>query len=155
MIYIKNNIFYRHRPDLESADVENIWVEIRSLKNKYLIGHFYRPPNATVDFWDKFDSTIEKASEENLDLIILGDLNHDISNSNSPLLRILQNMINDPTRVTNTTSTCIDLLFTNHESIISDLKVLPPFNSDHSTITAEINYKTYKAQAYKKNYLEI
>ena len=130
LIYIKNNIFYRHRPDLESADVENIWVEIRSLKNKYLIGHFYRPPNATVDFWDKFDSTIEKASEENLDLIILGDLNHDIlkTNSNSPLLRILskynlQNMINEPTRVTNTTSTCIDLLFTNHESIISDLKV--------------------------------
>ena len=157
LIYIKNNIFYRHRPDLESADVENIWVEIRSLKNKYLIGHFYRPPNATVDFWDKFDSTIEKASEENLDLIILGDLNHDIlkTNSNSPLLRILskynlQNMINEPTRVTNTTSTCIDLLFTNHESIISDLKVLPPFNSDHSTITAEITYKTYKAQAYKK-----
>ena len=157
LIYIKNNIFYRHRPDLESADVENIWVEIRSLKNKYLIGHFYRPPNATVDFWDKFDSTIEKASEENLDLIILGDLNHDIlkTKSNSPLLRILskynlQNMINEPTRVTNATSTCIDLLFTNHESIISDLKVLPPFNSDHSTITAEITYKTYKAQAYKK-----
>ena len=32
LIYIKNNIFYRHRPDLESADVENIWVEIRFLK---------------------------------------------------------------------------------------------------------------------------
>ena len=32
LIYIKNNILYRHRPDIESADVENIWVEIRSLK---------------------------------------------------------------------------------------------------------------------------
>ena len=61
------------------------------LKSKSLFGHFYRPPNATVDFWDKFDNTIEKASEENLDIIILGDLNHDIlkTNSNSPLLRIL------------------------------------------------------------------
>ena len=94
LIYIKNNIFYRHRPGLESPDVENIWVEIRSLKNKYLIGHFYRPPNATVDFWDKFDNTIEKASEENLDLIILGDLNHDIlkTNSNGPFLEFCQNI---------------------------------------------------------------
>ena len=49
--------------------MENIWVEIRSLKNKYLVGHFYRSFNATVDFGDKFDNTIEKASEENLDLI--------------------------------------------------------------------------------------
>ena len=156
MVYIKNNIFYKHRPDLENAELENIWLEIRSLKNKYLLGHFYRPPNATSDFWEKFDSTIEKAAEENIDLIILGDFNQDILkiNSNSPFLRILskynlQNIINEPTRVTNTTSTCIDLL-TNHKSIINNSQVLPPFNSDHSTITAEITYKTYKAQAYKK-----
>ena len=51
MVYIKNNIFYKHRPDLENAELENIWLEIRSLKNKYLLGHFYRPPNATSDFW--------------------------------------------------------------------------------------------------------
>ena len=157
MVYIKNNIFYKHRPDLENAELENIWLEIRSLKNKYLLGHFYRPPNATSDFWEKFDSTIEKTVEENIDLIILGDFNQDILkiNSNSPFLRILskynlQNIINEPTRVTNTTSTCIDLLLTNHKSIINNSQVLPPFNSDHSTITAEITYKTYKAQAYKK-----
>ena len=157
MVYIKNNIFYKHRPDLENAELENIWLEIRSLKNKYMLGHFYRPPNPTSDFWEKFDSTIEKAAEENIDLIILGDFNQDILkiNSNSPFLRILskynlQNIINEPTRVTNTTSTCIDLLLTNHKSIINNSQVLPPFNSDHSTITAEITYKTYKAQAYKK-----
>ena len=87
----------------------------------------------------------------------MGDFNQDILkiNSNSPFLRILskynlQNIINEPTRVTNTTSTCIDLLLTNHKSIINNSQVLPPFNSDHSKITAEITYKTYKAQAYKK-----
>ena len=157
IIYIKNNICYKHRPDLESDNLENIWVEIRSLKNEYLIGLFYRPPNASVHFWDNFDNTIEKASEENLGLVILGDFNHDIlkTNTSSPFLRIiskynLQNIIKESTRVTNTPSTCIDLLLTNHTSIINDSNVLPPFNSDHSTITAEITYKTYKNLAYKK-----
>ena len=122
-----------------------------------MLGHFYRPPYATSDFWGKFDNTVEKAAEENIDLIILGDFNQDILkiNSNSPFLRILskynlQNIINEPTRVTNTTSTCIDLLLTNHKSIINNSQILHPFNIDHSTITAEITYKTYKAQAYKK-----
>ena len=50
IIYIKNNTCYKQRPDLESDNLENILVEIRSLKNKYLIGLFYRPPNASVDF---------------------------------------------------------------------------------------------------------
>ena len=105
----------------------------------------------------KIENTIEKASEENLDLIILGDFNHDILKiTSSPFLRILskynlQNMINEPTRIiTNKSATCIDLLLTNHSSIIIDSQVLPPFNSDHSTITVEIAFKTYKAQAYKK-----
>ena len=34
MVYIKNNIFYKHRPDLENAELENIKLEIRSFKNK-------------------------------------------------------------------------------------------------------------------------
>ena len=74
MLYLRNSIFYKHRADLESYELENIWVEIRSLKNNYLIGHFYRPPESTVDFWEKSENTIEKASGENLDLIILADL---------------------------------------------------------------------------------
>ena len=56
VIYIKNNICYKHRPDFESDNLENIWVEIRSDKNKYLTGLSYRPPNASVDFWDNFDN---------------------------------------------------------------------------------------------------
>ena len=85
----------------------------------------------------------------------MGDFNHDMLkfNPNSKLLRILtkyniQNMINEPTRITQKSQTCIDLLLTNHSSIIINTEVLPPFCSDHCSITAEVNFKTYKAQAY-------
>ena len=142
--------------DLENNHIENIWVEVQSLKNKFLLGHFYGPPNATTEYWDNLEDVIENTSEENLDIIIMGDFNHNTlkANIHSPLLRTLtkfslQNLITEPTRVTNVSSTCIDLIITNHHAIITGTNVLPPFSSDHCTITAEITFKTYESLAYQ------
>ena len=44
LIYVKNNISFKRRADLESDNIENIWLEINSLRNKFLVGLFYRPP---------------------------------------------------------------------------------------------------------------
>ncbi|MCG8045232.1 MAG: reverse transcriptase domain-containing protein [Candidatus Thiodiazotropha endolucinida] len=158
LIYTKRNIALKRRTDLEVDNIENIWIEIHSLKTKFLLGHFYRPPNSTVDYWDNFENNIERASDQNCDMIIVGDLNHDILSktiSNSHLLRImskfnLENLIHEPTRITDTSQTCLDLIITNHTSIINNTEVLPPFQSDHSTIAAEITSKTYKTQSFKK-----
>ena len=38
IIYIKNNIFFKRRDDLESNIIENIWVEIHSVRKKFLLG---------------------------------------------------------------------------------------------------------------------
>ena len=62
----------------------------------------------------------------------------------------LQNIIKEPTRITPATSTCLDLIMTNHQSIINEFHVLPPFNSDHCTVTVEITFKTDKQQAFKR-----
>ena len=62
----------------------------------------------------------------------------------------LQNIIKEPTIITPATATCLDLIMTNHQSIIKDSQVLPPFNSDHCTVTVEITFKTYKQQAFKR-----
>ena len=74
-IYIKNNIFFKRRDYLDNNSIENIWIEVQSLRNKLLLCLFYRPPNATTEYWDAFEDRIEKASEENLDVIIIGDFN--------------------------------------------------------------------------------
>lgn len=87
----------------------------------------------------------------------MGDFNHDMlnhNNKNSKLVRLMskhniQNIINDPMRITPTSQTCIDLILTNHNSIVINTEVLPPFSSDHCTIAVEVSFKTYKAQAYK------
>ena len=127
IMYIKNKIHFKRRDDLENNHTENIWVEVQSLKNKFLLRLFYRPPNATTEYkyWDNLEDVIEKTSEENLDIIIMGDFNHDTlkANIHSPLLRTLtkfnlQNLITEPTRVTNASSICIDLIITYHYAII-------------------------------------
>ena len=78
IIYVKNNIFFKRRDDLETNSIENIRIEVQSLRNKVLLGLFYRPPNATTDYWDAFEDIIEKALEENLDIIIMGVFNYDV-----------------------------------------------------------------------------
>ena len=47
-------IFFKRRDDLENNSIENIWIEVQSLRNNILLGLFYRPPNATTEYWDAF-----------------------------------------------------------------------------------------------------
>ena len=34
-MYVKNNIHFKRRDDLENNHIENIWVEVQSLENKF------------------------------------------------------------------------------------------------------------------------
>ena len=130
---------------------------MNTFRNKFLSGLFYRPPNSTAEFWNILEDTIENASDLNHDMIILGDFNNDIlsNNCNKKLERImlkfnLHHIIKEATRLTENFETCLDLIMTNHKAIICNLEILAPFQSDHSTVSAEISFKTYKSQAFKK-----
>ena len=89
----------------------------------------------------------------------MGDFNQDmmIKDSSVKLERILckfnmVNLIDEPTRITDTTQTCLDLILTNHTSIIENTAILSPFCSDHCTVTADITFKTYREKAYKTKF---
>ena len=153
----KNSIYSVRRQDLEYNNIENIWIEVNTFKNKFLIGLFYRPPNSTAEFWDILEDTIENASDLNHDMIILVDFNNDIlsNNCNKKLERImltfnLHHIVKEATRLTENSETCLDLIMTNHKAIICNSEILASFQSDHCTVTAEISFKTYKSQAFKK-----
>ena len=78
IIYVKNNLCFKTHTDLESNDIENIWIEVNSLKNNFLVGLFYRAPNSFTEHWSYFDETIELATEQNTDVMIFGDFNQDM-----------------------------------------------------------------------------
>ena len=38
LIYFKRNVHFVRRHDLESTEIENIWIEVTSLRKKFLLG---------------------------------------------------------------------------------------------------------------------
>ena len=156
-IYTKHNIYTVRRQDLENNNIENIWIEVHTSNNKLLLGLFYRPPDSSAEFWNHFEDSVESAADLNLNMLIVGDFNNDLLSKyyNRKMTRIMQKFdlhhtINEATRFDGNTKSCLDLIMTNHKAIINNTKILPPFHSDHCTVTAEVSFKTYKAQSFKK-----
>ena len=127
IVYVRDNIPCKGRPDLEVQGLESLWLELR-LKSKVVqFGTFYRPPNSSNEILDKIEESIDLALDNDVaDVIVTGDffLNF-IDNANRAKImsvfdqHSLYQLINEPTHYTETSSTLIDLLFTrNPENII-------------------------------------
>ena len=106
LVYLASNLIYKRREDLEVFWNENIWVEIETKREMYLLGCFYSPSRrADHHFFNKLNLNIEKAYENTKNIVIVGDINEDLFNPNfHPLSQILLvnsmiNVINDPTRL--------------------------------------------------------
>ncbi|CAB3990292.1 Hypothetical predicted protein [Paramuricea clavata] len=96
-LYIKDNILWRRRYDLETDDIESIWLEIFIAKSKsILIATFYRPPGSSVyvpnEFNKTFNDMLLNGTKENKEIIILGDFNVDYlkPNDNKEIKSIFQ-----------------------------------------------------------------
>ena len=96
---------------------------------------------------------------EDKEIIILGDLNCDISSTKpvshtKKLLSLIDNyqfvqLINEPTRITESTSTIIDLILTNQDQRIPRTGVIQIGISDHNLIYTVRKITLYKSGAHK------
>ena len=121
--YIKFGITFIIREDLASnTDLELLIVEITHAKQKpLLIVCWYRPPNSPLECFQKFEHITGKIDDLNVDYVVTGDLNCDIAATHKSwqtkkLLDIMESfscsqLISDPTRVTDKSSTTVDLFF--------------------------------------------
>ena len=115
-MYIKENITWKRRSQLEKHGLECIWLEVINKNTKsFLITAFYRPPEGSLylskSFDDDFHDIIMNASLSNKEIILLGDLNVNYlsNNDNKNLKSILtlfgfKQLINEATRTTETSS---------------------------------------------------
>ncbi|MCG7882866.1 MAG: hypothetical protein JAY96_14895 [Candidatus Thiodiazotropha endolucinida] len=105
MIYLNSNLIHSRRTDLEVFCNESIWVEVKVNHINYLIGLFYSPRTADIDFFHNLNLNIEEALDVSKNLIVLGDLNEDLMNPNFHSLKdlitinSLQNIIHECTRL--------------------------------------------------------
>ena len=114
-------------------------------------------------FFTSFENLLQTIDNENKEILILGDLNCDLlkPNLNHPTNKLrslfeiyqLTQLIDEATRITETSSTLIDHFITNEPEKISKCGVIHTGISDHSLIYAirkiNINHKD------KENIIEI
>ena len=160
-IYVRSNINFQLRADLSPNNLECLTVEITKPRSKpFLLSTWYRPPQSSPDLFSTFERIIDKIDAENLELYLMGDLNCNllsevVSNNSSHLLNIidiygLTQLITEPTRVTQYSSTLIDLCLTNSPDKISKSGVINIGISDHSAIylTPKVAHRLDIAEAF-------
>ena len=149
---------------------ECLVIEITRLHSRpFLVSSWYRPPSSSHDNFSRFEILVDKIDSENNDFYLLGDLNCDMLHNrsnyhiSSNLTNIfdiygLSQMISEPTRITSTSRTLIDLCITNSPEKIVNSGVVHLGISDHSLVfmTIKIRYervgthRTIETRDYKK-----
>ena len=128
-LYIKNNIKFSIRNDLTVMDekiFESIFIDAYYANQKFTVGTIYSSQNATIDANNKFLShlwpLLKKIEPSKVDCFIMGDTNHDLGDIENSIVdqfkdemfgESFYSLINHPTRITTTSSTIIDHIWTN------------------------------------------
>ena len=129
-IYIRSNINFQLRADLSPNNLEFLTVEITKPRSKpFLVSTWYRPPQSSPDLFSTFERIFDNIEAENLELYLMGVLSCNllsevVNNNSSHLLNSsdiygLTQLITESTRVTQYSSTLIDLWLTNSPDKIS------------------------------------
>ena len=173
-LYIRNDLAYNRRSDLDTFDIESVWIHIHLPKTKpILIASVYRPPNQT-DFLSTLEELL-KTTEPSEETYILGDINICLSKSNIGLAKSYMNLLNnngftqlidEPTRIAQKAS-ILDHIMCNCSEKVSQSGVLPIGFSDHfltfctrKTVKQKYNshntvnirsLKRYTTEAYQKS----
>ena len=154
-------------------------IQIRNLKS-FWICTVYRPPNTSINCLDnELSNSLVEALSFNKPIFILGDLNCNMLNANDPLCQALttfrlafnlSQLVHQPTRVTETSKSLIDILLVSNKNLVIETKVIPVSISDYDLIYATLklkkerskpvyvpvrSFKHYNTEAFLKDMLQV
>ena len=155
-VYLCNSLAYKRRDDLELNNIECIWLEVKQKTYRFLLATLYRPPNTDPNFWNDLQTMYDNAiSNSPLPIIMTGDLNADPSTRDGIILKefadsnFLTIHVNEPTRITETSSTILDQFLSNVPNLVKSVQIDPPLaTNDHCTISMIINLKVHTPANY-------
>ena len=157
LVYVSNQLMAKRIQDIETPDIESIWLEIIFPNYSLLLCCIYRPPNSLVDFWTYFQYSVEKAITYNPQIVITGDLNVDLlTNKTHKLIDIINtfqfiNCIQVPTRHGINRLSLLDPILVRECSIVeSEVIDIDRSISDHDATCVEIDVKTDFKNSYKR-----
>ena len=136
MIYVKDCLHYKRRADLESRNIESIWIELTNNHKRILFGLFYRPPNSDSNYLSDIEDSKALAVDSPgiSDIIITGDFNLNVLNPQTArkidsvcTQFSLYQSICEPTHFTENSSSLIDILLVNNKTHLIVSGVGDPF----------------------------
>lgn len=155
IVYHKDNldVCQLDKYELFFSPTESICLEVTSAAQKLLLACIYRPPD-DKNFIQQFEKAVE-AINHRRNLVILGDLNIDLSPEISKTLSItlkrtlvtnnLINVIKGYTRITSSTKSLIDHIITSNPDRIITAGSFETCISDHNIVYAVYKLKTKRA----------
>ena len=155
ILYYSEHLKATHCKDLINDNLEAAWIQVKFPSYNTLFGVVYRSERLSINFFDNLHFTLEKAWMKSNNIFLLGDLNCDLlgarertdlidnNNKTRKLLDLfdlfsMQNVVNEPTRVTPTTQSLIDLIATTKVNLVGKSGALPLGLSDHCLIYATL-----------------
>ena len=153
-IYVHESLNYKQ---IEYSSLDNLEAVLISvnLKNAkpLLVLNWYRPPNSKSDVLDSYDNTLSFLEAFHCNVIVMGDINIDISKNLltgekkkyyeiNNIHGMHQINMNECTRITNDTSTLLDHMVTDCLDKVNSSGVIHNGLSDHSM--SYLVWKTHK-----------
>ena len=146
-IYYRSVLNVMNRQDLIPANVEAVCLEVTRPKSKrILITSVYRPSNSRIELLNDIETLFQNLDSEHKEQIIVGDFNCDLLrdnlNNHTKRFNVIANlfqltqMIDHPTRITDSTSSLLDVALVTNPENISQSEVVHVGISDHSLIYA-------------------
>ena len=137
---------------ISESGFHQLWIQIQlNLLKSFVLCVTYRPDYCPVScFVDDFMDNYSQALTLDKPLLITGDLNCNLLEPGcSEAVALLDfckgvnltQLINEPTRVTDTSSTLLDVIITSNTNLVECSGVLPCYISDHYLVHATLKLK--------------
>nr|CAH7761459.1 unnamed protein product [Callosobruchus chinensis] len=148
LFYVKNDLkFEIILTDMQSC-LEQLWIKIKIGTKIYAFGVLYRPPKGNIiDCVEHLDGILSQLIFDCNGIIIIGDLNINmlsLDRGAEYLNRFLDiysltQVVSEPTRITPTSQSLLDLIICSIPEMVSDCKVLNLHSSfDHCLVSCSL-----------------
>ena len=143
-IYTNNAISYCNLSHKVPGNLEAVYIEVhKPYTMPFIVGSIYRPPNCSVEIFSRIGNLMSDIDSDHQEIYLLGDLNCDMLDSSSHVTKRLNllmksyqlsQVITQPTRVTQSSSTLIDVCITSNPEHIILSDIIPLGISNYNLI---------------------
>ena len=139
-------------------NIEEIWIQVQRKKfPSFIIGCIYRHPKALAASFSYLSDVFKVMLLKRKPIFILGDFNDDYLNRGNHINKVCKNLnlwqiIDKPTRITQHSSTLLDLIITNNINMIVQSEVTPSPIADHEMVSIFINIRKPKKEVAVRTY---